>query len=325
MYEKIYAAAHEKIEKEGAIKRKIFDWAVETGRRSSRARLDKAAKDSPDALLGMQHRYAQKLVLSKIRARFGTRLRVAISGGAPLAKELAEWFDGAGIPILEAYGLTEVTGGSNLNRLGAQRFGTVGPALPGVEVKLAADGEVLIRGPNVMRGYWKNDDATREVIDEAGWFHSGDIGVIDADGYLAITDRKKDIIVTAGGKNVAPQNIENLLKQSSWISQAMVHGDKRAYLVALVTLNVEPLARLAAELGRPNEPEKLAALEDVKRRVQAEIDAVNRGLSSYETIKKFAIVPKDFTIDGGELTPTLKVKRKVVTERNRALLDSLYT
>jgi long-chain acyl-CoA synthetase len=324
MYEKIYAGAHEKIEKEGAIKRKIFDWAVETGRRHSRARLAKGASEPPDGMLGMQHRYAQKLVLSKIRARFGSRLRVAISGGAPLAKELAEWFDGAGIPILEAYGLTEVTGGSNLNRFGAQRFGTVGPALPGVEVKIAADGEVLIRGGNVMRGYWKHEDATREIIDADGWFHSGDIGVIDADGFLTITDRKKDIIVTAGGKNVAPQNIENLLKQSSWISQAMVHGDKRAYLVALVTLNVEPLARFAAETGRPNEPETLATLDDVKKRVQTEIDAVNQGLSSYESIKKFAIVAKDFTIDGGELTPTLKVKRKVVTERNRALLDSLY-
>ncbi len=324
MYEKIYAGAHEKIEKEGAIKRKIFDWAVDTGRRYSRARLAKGAKESTDGLLGMQHRYAQKLVLSKIRARFGSRLRVAISGGAPLAKELAEWFDGAGVPILEAYGLTEVTGGSHINRLGSQRFGTVGPALPGVEVKIAPDGEVLIRGGNVMRGYWKHDDATREVIDAEGWFHTGDIGVVDADGFLTITDRKKDIIVTAGGKNVAPQNIENLLKQSSWISQAMVHGDKRAYLVALVTLNVEPLARFAAETGRPNDPEKLAILDDVKKRVQVEIDQVNSGLSSYESIKKFAIVAKDFTIDGGELTPTLKVKRKVVTERNRALIDSLY-
>jgi long-chain acyl-CoA synthetase len=278
----------------------------------------------PKALLLAQHRYADKLVLRKVRHRFGTRLRFAISGGAPLAKELAEWFYGAGVPILEAYGLTETTGGSTLNRIDDYRFGSVGKAFDGVDVKIANDGEILMRGPNVMRGYWQKDADTREVLEPDGWFHSGDIGAYDADGFLRITDRKKDIIVTAGGKNVAPQNIENLLKQSPWISQAMVHGDKRPYLVALLTLNPEALARFAEETGQPKPPAELVTNAEVRARVQLEIDAVNRRLSSFETVKKFEILAKDFSVETGELTPTLKVKRKIVTERHLAALDALY-
>jgi long-chain acyl-CoA synthetase len=327
LYEKIFAVANDKAEKEGKVKRGIFDWAIGIGRQTSKARQKAAVEGKstkPEGWLGVQNRYATKLVLSKIRARFGTRLRFAISGGAPLAKELAEWFDGAGVPILEAYGLTETTGGATINSQDRYVFGTVGPAVPGVELKLASDGEVLIRGKNVMRGYWNKEADTREVIDADGWIHSGDIGVIDAAGFLTITDRKKDIIVTAGGKNVAPQNIENLLKQSPWLSQAMVHGDKRAYLVALVTLDPDAMARFATETGRANDPAKLADDADVRARVEAEIDAVNKRLSQFETIKKFRILPRDFTIEGGELTPTLKVKRKVVSERHRALLDAMY-
>ena len=327
LYEKIYAVANDKAAQEGAVKRGIFDWAIGIGRQASRVRQAAAAEGKIEKVggwLGVQHRYATKLVLSKIRARFGTRLKFAISGGAPLAKELAEWFDGAGIPILEAYGLTETTGGTTLNQMSRFKFGSVGPVLPGVEVKIAADGEILIRGPHIMPGYWNKEAETREVIDKDGWFHSGDIGVVDEGGFVTITDRKKDIIVTAGGKNVAPQNIENLLKQSAWISQAMVHGDKRAYLVALVTLNPDALARYATETGKPNDAQKLATDPDVFARVQAEIDGVNKKLSQFETIKKFHILPRDFTIDGGELTPTLKVKRKVVTERHKATLDAMY-
>jgi long-chain acyl-CoA synthetase len=196
--------------------------------------------------------------------------------------------------------------------------------LPGTEVKIARDGEVLIRGKHIMRVYWKNESATREVIDDGGWFRSGDIGAFDAQGLLTITDRKKDIIVTAGGKNVAPQNIENLLKQSPWISQAMVHGDKRPYLVALVTLNTDAMARFASETGRPNDIAELAADAEVRARVELEIVAANRKLSQFETIKKFHILTADFTIEGGELTPTLKVKRKVVSERHKQTLDALY-
>jgi long-chain acyl-CoA synthetase len=204
------------------------------------------------------------------------------------------------------------------------KFGSVGMPLPGVDVKIARDGEVLIRGKHVMRGYWKNESATSDIIDQDGWFHSGDIGVFDDHGFLTITDRKKDIIVTAGGKNVAPQNIENLLKQSPWISQAMVHGDKRPYLVALVTLNPDAMARFAEETGRPNDIAQLAADTEVRARVELEITATNRRLSQFETIKKFHILAADFSIEGGELTPTLKVKRKVVSERHKRALDALY-
>jgi long-chain acyl-CoA synthetase len=321
LYEKIFTVAGEKAHAEGRVKAKVFDWAVDVGRTVARLR---EKGDEPRGLLAAKFRYADKLVLHKIRGRFGKRLRFAISGGAPLAKELAEWFHGAGVKVLEAYGLTETTGATNLNEPRRFRYGTVGPVLAGVEVKIAMDGEVLMRGPNIMRGYWNKEADTREVLEESGWFHSGDIGVFDTDGFLRITDRKKDIIVTAGGKNVAPQNIENLLKQSPWISQAMVHGDKRPYLVALVTLNVEAMTRFAAETGRPNDIAALAADSEVRARVQLEIDAVNRRLSSFESIKKFTILPRDFSIESGELTPTLKVKRKVVTERHRAVLDALY-
>jgi long-chain acyl-CoA synthetase len=321
LYEKIFAVANEKAAQQGGLKASIFKWATGVGREASRVR---SRGGKPSGWLGVRYDFATKLALSKIRARFGTRLRFAISGGAPLAKELAEWFHGAGVQVLEGYGLTETTAATNLNALDAYRFGTVGRTLPGVELKIAADGEILMRGPNIMKGYWKREADTRDVLDADGWFHSGDIGAIDEDGFLRITDRKKDIIVTAGGKNVAPQNIENLLKQSPWISQAMVYGDKKPFLVALVTLNPDAAARFASERGRANDLVKLADDGDVRALIQLEVDAVNTRLSSFETVKKFALVAKDFSIEGGELTPTLKVKRKVVSERYKTLLETLY-
>jgi len=309
LYEKVYAGANEKAAAGGAVKQRIFQWATEVGRRKR---------------TGWARAWADRLVLSKIRARFGARLRFAISGGAPLAKELAEWFEGAGLVVLEAYGLTETTGGTTINSMQEHRFGTVGKPLPGIEVKIARDGEILVRGPTVMRGYWNRDEDTRAVLDPDGWFHTGDVGEFDADGFLHINDRKKDLIVTAGGKNVAPQNIENLMKQSGWISQAMVYGDRKPYLVALVTLNVEVAARFAQETGRPADIARLAEDGEVRARIQKDLDAINARLSSFETVKKFAILPRDFSIDGGELTPTLKVRRKIVSERYRAVIDSLY-
>jgi len=309
VFEKVYAVANEKAASAGGMKQRLFTWATEVGRRRQG---------------GWAGFWADRLVLSKIRARFGGRIKFLISAGAPLAKELADWFDGAGIPVLEAYGLTETTGGTTINPPGRQRYGTVGPALPGVQVKIAADGEVLVRGPTVMKGYWGHDEATREVLDADGWFHTGDIGEVDGEGYVRITDRKKDIIVTAGGKNVAPQNIENLMKQSAWVSQAMVYGDKRPYLVALVTLNVETVSRFAREKGIAGEPGALVEHIEVRAEVQRAVDDVNSRLSSFETVKKFAILERDFTIEGGELTPTLKVKRKVVSDRYKKLLEDLY-
>jgi long-chain acyl-CoA synthetase len=308
LYEKVYAVANERAAAAGGTKERIFRWATDPAGRGRG---------------GLTGWLADRLVLSKIRARFGTRMKFAISGGAPLAKELAEWFDAAGLLVLEAYGLTETTGGTTINTVERHRFGTVGPVVPGVEVRIAPDGEILIRGATLMRGYWNKDADTREVIDSEGWFHSGDIGELDPDGCLRITDRKKDIIVTAGGKNVAPQNIESLLKQSGWISQAMVYGDKRPYLVALLTLNADATARFAKQRAHAD-ASKLAGDAELRAEVQREVDAVNARLSSFETVKKFAILPGDFSVDGGELTPTLKVKRKVVIERHRAVIDELY-
>ncbi len=277
----------------------------------------------PQGLLALQYGLADRLVFSKVKARFGGRLKFFISGGAPLAKEIAQFFHAADILILEGYGLTETTAATNVNRPTAYRFGTVGPAIPGIEMKIAADGEILMRGRNILREYYKRPQDTKEVLEPDGWFHSGDIGEFDTDGFLRITDRKKDIIVTAGGKNVAPQNIENLLKQATCISQAMVHGDKRKFLTALVTLDADVMKQWAADHGAAAGP-GLEKDTRVVAWVQSEVDKVNARLASYETIKKFAILEADFTIDGGDLTPTLKVKRKVVTQKHQALLDSFY-
>ena len=307
LYEKIHAVAEGKVAEAGGVKKKIFDWAFSVGKKAARAKVERSPMGP---FLGLQHALAKRLVLDKVRARFGNRIRFAITGGAPLAEELCVWFHAAGVEVLEGYGLTETTAGSTLTKVGALKFGTVGKAVEGLEVKLAPDGEVLMRGRSVMKGYFKKPEDTKEAIDEEGYFHSGDIGVFDADGFLKITDRKKDLIVTAGGKNVAPQNIENLLKQSPLVSQAVVLGDRKPYLVALITLDAEVAARVSKD--------------DLQKLVQADVDAANAKLSQYETVKKFAILPNDFSIDSGELTPTLKVKRKVVAEKYASIVEGLY-
>jgi long-chain acyl-CoA synthetase len=321
LYEKIHAVAGEKAAEKGVVKKKVFDWATAVGVEC--ARIEERGGRVTGGL-AVQRRYADKLVLRQIRQLFGARLRVAISGGAPLARELAEWFWGAGVHVVEGYGLTETTAATNLNTPRAYRFGSVGRALPGTEVRTAEDGEVLLRGPNLMRGYWHREAETREAIDAEGWFHSGDIGAIDADGFLRITDRKKDLLVTAGGKNVAPQNIESLLKQSPWINHAAAFGDRRPYVVALVTLDPDAMARFARETGRDGDLARLAEDPEVRARVQLEVDAANRRLSQFETVKKFAILPSEFTVESGELTPTLKVRRKVIAERYAKVIDALY-
>jgi long-chain acyl-CoA synthetase len=268
----------------------------------------------------------KKLVFPKLSKalseRFGGRMRIFISGGAPLSPKIAYFFDLLGFTILEGYGLTETSAGTFVNRPATNRIGTVGPPMPGTQVRIADDGEILVKGPGVMKEYYRSPEATAEVLKE-GWLYTGDIGHLDDAGNLKITDRKKDIIVTAGGKNVAPQNLENELKTDPLISQVMVHGDKRKFLSALVTLNEENARKWAAENGVPAG----AALHEdpkVKARIQASIDALNAKEPSYSTLKKFAIVAKDFTQETGELTPTLKVKRKVVTQKYQALLDSFY-
>src|SRR5437867_2373111 len=322
VFEKVYAGAMARAEGGSPVKRKIFNWAVGVGKDVSR--LKQANRPVPGAL-AFQYKLAEKLVFSKMQAALGGRLRFAVSGGAPLAREIAEFFHAAGILILEGYGLTETCPVLTNNREDAYKFGSVGKAMPGVEVKIAPDGEILGRGGNIAKGYFKKAEATREVFLDDGWFATGDIGRFDDDGFLFITDRKKDLIVTAGGMNIAPQNIENLLKGDPVISQVMVHGDRRPYPVALITLNPEELAKFAREQGiMASDPTVLAKHPKIVERVQRTVDAKNSELQSYAKIKKFTILPEDFTVDNGALTPTLKVKRKVISERHRAALDALY-
>ena len=322
VFEKVYAGAMARAEGGSPVKRKIFNWAVGVGKDVSR--LKQANRPVPGAL-AFQYKLAEKLVFSKMQAALGGRLRFAVSGGAPLAREIAEFFHAAGVLILEGYGLTETCPVLTNNREDAYKFGSVGKAMPGVDVKIAADGEILGRGGNIAKGYFKKPEATREVFLDDGWFATGDIGRFDDDGFLFITDRKKDLIVTAGGMNIAPQNIENLLKGDPFISQVMVHGDRRPYPVALITLNPEELAKFAREQGiMAGDPSVLAKHPKVVERVQRTVDQKNSELQSYAKIKKFVILPEDFTVENGALTPTLKVKRKVITERHRPVLDALY-
>ncbi|HVN61162.1 MAG TPA: AMP-binding protein, partial [Gaiellaceae bacterium] len=284
---------------------RLIDWSLGVGRRVSAL---KVAHQPIPSSLAAQHRLASRLVYSKVQARLGGRLRVGISGGAPLAKEVAEFFHALDILILEGYGLTECTSAATVNRLDDYRFGTVGPALPGTELRLGEDDELLIRSETVFQGYFKDPEATRAVLDDDGWLHSGDVAAIDEDGFVTITDRKKDILITAGGKNVAPANLENLLKNSPYVSHVVVIGDRRPYVTALITL--EDDAR---------------ELPDIAARIQALVDEVNGELSRFEQIKRFRILSRDFSADQGEITPTLKLKRKVVQENFAAEIDDLYS
>jgi long-chain acyl-CoA synthetase len=307
VFEKVHTAVQASFDESTGVKRKLIDWALGVGRRVSELRQQK--RPIP-AGLAFQHRLANKLVYSKVKERLGGRLRLPISGGAPLAKEIAEFFHTIDILIIEGYGQTECTTASNVNMPTGFRFGTVGPAIPGVEVRTADDGEILVRGPNVFAGYYKDDAATREVLDADGWLHTGDVGHID-DGFLTITDRIKDIIVTAGGKNVAPQNIENALKTSKYVSQALVIGDRRPYLTALITLD-------------DTETAKLPAGTDPRALVQEVVDDWNRDKASFEQVKRFTILPRDFSAEEDEVTPTLKLKRKIVAEHFAGEIESLY-
>jgi long-chain acyl-CoA synthetase len=305
VYEKVHSAVQASFDEATGVKRRLIDWALRVGKRVSELR--QQGQPVP-AGLELQHRLADKLVYSKVKARLGGRLRLPISGGAPLASEIAQFFHAIDILIIEGYGQTECTTASNVNMpvRGGFRFGTVGPAIPGVEVRVADDGEILVRGPNVFAGYYKDEAATREVLDDDGWLHTGDVGSLD-DGFLTITDRKKDIIVTAGGKNVAPQNIENELKASKYISQAIVIGDRRPYLTALVTLD-----------------EAAKGLSDSRSLVDEVVDGVNADKASFEQVKRFAILDRDFSAEHDEVTPTLKLRRNVVAQHFADQIEELY-
>src|SRR5499426_149045 len=322
VFEKVYAGAMARAEGGSLVKRKIFHWAVAVGKEVSR--LKQANRPVPTGL-AVKYRLAEKLVFSKMQAALGGRLRFAVSGGAPLSREIAEFFHAAGILILEGYGLTETCPVLTNNREDRFKFGSVGLPLPSVEVKIAPDGEILGRGGNIAKGYFKKPDATAEVFLSDGWFATGDIGRFDEDGFLFITDRKKDLIVTAGGMNIAPQNIENLLKSDPFISQVMVHGDRRPYPVALITVNPDELTKFAREQGIiASDPAVLVKHPKIVERVERTVEEKNSKLQSYAKIKKFRVLPDDFTQDGGELTPTLKVKRKVVIQKYSRELEDLY-
>ena len=267
---------------------------------------------------------AEKRVFANVRAIFGGNLRQAVTGAAPIAPEILEFFYAAGVPVLEGYGMTETATVATYSTVENHRFGTVGRALPGSEIKIADDGEVLIKGPNIFGGYYRNDDASFGAVIE-GWLHTGDLGEMDADGYLKIVGRKKDIIITAGGKNLTPANIENDLKQSRWISQAVMHGDRRPYPVVLITLDEDEIAQFAQERDLPSAIADLSRHPDVLELVQAEVDRANSRYAQVEQVKKFVILDHDLSQETGELTPTLKVKRNVVNDKYAGLFDSLYS
>ncbi|HET9597126.1 MAG TPA: long-chain fatty acid--CoA ligase [Anaeromyxobacteraceae bacterium] len=322
IFEKAYNAVVAKGLATPGLKGRLFKWSLQSLDAYVDA-LEHGRKDGGGLGLAVGKRLVFPKLAAALSERFGGRMRLFVSGGAPLSPRIAWFFHMVGFQILEGYGLTESSAGTFVNRPGKVKIGTVGPPIPGTEVRIAEDGEILIRGPGIMKEYYKNAAATAEVLRD-GWLYTGDIGVVDADGYLKITDRKKDIIVTAGGKNVAPQNLENDLKASEpFISQVMVHGDKRKFLSALVTLNEENVRKWASDHGTSFQG-PLHEDPRVKARVQAAIDALNARQASYSSIKKFAILGADFTQESGELTPTLKVKRKHCTQKYKALLDAFY-
>ncbi len=322
LYEKMYARINEKVSADPPLRQKIFHWAIGVGREWFKHRVDGT---HPGALLGIRFGIAEALVFSKVKERVGGRLRVFVSGGAPLAKEIAEFFGAAGLLILEGYGLSETSPVITVNRPERPRPGSVGLPLEGIEVKIAEDGEILTRGPHVMKGYFGKPEATAEAIDAEGWFHTGDIGVISADGFLTITDRKKDIIVTSGGKNVAPQPIENSIKTNKYFAEIVMIGNKRNFPTALVVPNFEALEKWAREHGLSfGSREDLISKPAVVEFYDKLIRDLTRDLAQFEKIKRVTLLAREFTLEAGELTPTLKVKRRFVEQKYKDVIDKMY-
>ncbi|MFL5875094.1 MAG: AMP-dependent synthetase/ligase [Solirubrobacteraceae bacterium] len=317
IFEKIYTLATGKLSDEDRERlRKAVELGVEV------RDLETRGEPVPDDLR-KAYEVADERVFRNVRAIFGGNLRQAVTGAAPIAPEILEFFYAAGVPVLEGYGMTETATVATYSTVEHHRFGTVGRALPGNEIRIARDGEVLIKGPNIFRGYYRNDDASFGAIVD-GWLHTGDLGSLDEDGYLKITGRKKDIIITAGGKNLTPANLENDMKQSRWVSQAIMHGDRRPYPVMLITLDEEEIAQFAQERGLPTDVAELSRHPEVQALIQAELDKANAKYAQVEQVKKFVLLDHDLSQETGELTPTLKVKRNVVNEKYAELLDSLY-
>jgi long-chain acyl-CoA synthetase len=333
LYEKMHARVLGNVASQSWVKRRLFSWAIAVGHQANPYR---ERNQVLPASLERRLRWATKLVLHKLHARVGGRLRFFVSGGAALSREIETFFWAAGIQILQGYGLTETSPVCNVNLPHALRFGSVGRCIPGVECRIDGtdwpqgnrpfpEGEICFRGPNVMQGYWRNDKATREVFDAEGWFHTGDIGYLDGDGFLFITDRKKEIIVMSNGKKVAPQPIENALKMQPHVAQAMVLGDDRNYISTLLVPDWETLEKFALQNGiAAQDRDRLVADQRVVSLIEREVEAVNAGLSRYEQIKKFWILASDWTVEGGELTPTLKLKRRIIQDRFNGFISQLY-
>jgi long-chain acyl-CoA synthetase len=320
IFEKIYTTATSAMEKEGGLKKAVFEWSIRVG---GKVREMERAGREPGFLLRKQYEFADRKVLSKIRDLFGGKVRIATSGAAPINPEILRFFDAAGVLVLEGWGMTETSTAATISKPDDFKIGTIGKPFPGCDVKIAEDGEILVKGPNVFQGYYKNEEATRETIVN-GWLHTGDLGTIDADGFIEITGRKKDIIITAGGKNITPANLEAELKQHPLVSQCVVVGDRRPYLVALVTLDPEDAVAYAREHGLPEDPEQLASNSDIRATIERHLARVNDKFARVEQVKKIAILPHDLSQESGELTPTLKVKRAVVADKHREEIEQLY-
>ena len=321
VFEKVYTTAKQKAHAEG--KGRLFDRAEAVAVSYSQG-LDKGG---PGLLVKAEHALWDRLVYGKLRAALGGRVDYAVSGGAPLGARLGHFFRGIGVTILEGYGLTETTAGATLNRPDRMKVGTVGPPIPGVTVRIADDGEILLKGGLIFRGYWHNEDASKEALDTDGWFHTGDIGELDTDGFLKITGRKKELIVTAGGKNVAPAVLEERLQQHPLVSQAMVVGDNKPFIAALITIDPEAFPAWKKDKGKPEGAtvEDLADDSDLTADIQTAVDNANKAVSQAEAIRKFKVLPVDWTEDGGQLTPTLKLKRNVVAKECEADIEALYS
>jgi long-chain acyl-CoA synthetase len=321
IYEKVHGALIGRMADGPRAQRLLFEWALRAG---AKARPALRQGRLPDALSDLQYRLADRLVLGKVRDLFGSQLQIGMVGAAPIGHELLEFFDACGVLVLEGYGLTETCAAATLNTPDAVRFGTIGKPLPGTEVSIAADGEILLRGPNVFKGYYHDPAATDEVLTPDGWLRSGDLGAISDDGFVSITGRKKDLIITSSGKNITPSNIENALRERRYITEAVVFGDRRPYLVAVITLDRDEAGKLAARLGIAADARTLAHDPRVIAELAKEVDAVNQKLARIEQVKRFAILDRDLSQAEGELTPTLKVKRNIVYEKYAEVFTALY-
>ena len=323
IFEKVYAKVSLGMEAEGGAKLKLFNWASGLGR--AKADAEQAGRGL-GAVKGLQMGLADKLVLSKVRERFGGRIRFFISGSAALNQEVAQWFNGAGLTILEGYGMTETSSAATVNRPYANKAGTVGWPLVGTEVKIAEDGEVLMRGPGIMQGYHNNPEATAETLDADGWLHSGDIGEIDERGFLRITDRKKDLFKTSNGKYVAPSLVESTFKGlCPYVGQFLVHGEGKHFVTALVTLDEEAIQPWAEANGLAGASyQEIVSSAQARDMVQSYVDELNKGLNKWERVGKFTILGRDLSVEDGELTPSLKLRRKVVTDKFKSEIDGMY-